>query len=123
MNALRDQYFAALKSSCKQLVSKSALGPQIVALRDANNRIVGFSSAEHLSPDHPEIAPYLKREVCKSAAVAAEHPNSVFDDFFDDWFPEQPTVKTETKKSAADPADKNAILNPCVPMEFLRWPI
>ena len=96
---LREQYFEALKQSQrKQLVSKSAIGPDIYAIRDSAGNLIGFAPGERLSPG--EIAD-LKTEVAKSAAT--DDPNSVLDSLFD--FGGETTEVVEIAKSVEVESD------------------
>lgn len=75
MNELRRQYLETLKASTgKQLVSKSASGPRIYAVKNNQGDIIGFRTGEPVSPDE------VRRVVSKSAS-ASEDPNAILDSF------------------------------------------
>ncbi|MEX1039664.1 MAG: hypothetical protein WDZ51_03470 [Pirellulaceae bacterium] len=82
MNALRENYFEALKAAQrlerprKQLVSKSALGPQIVTVHDSSGVVMGFGPVERVPPDVVQ-AELRKEEIAKGADL---DPNAIFDD-------------------------------------------
>lgn len=114
---LREKYFAALKESQrmekgKQLISKSALGPAIVALRDDTGRIVGFSAAEPVAPD--EVARQVaigKADVSKSATD--DDANSLFDAVFGPILgsPNQADESRTVVAKSADRPDPNAVFD------------
>lgn len=128
---LREKYLSAVKEASKpqkQLVSKSALGPDVVALRDANGMIVGFSTVEDIPVGHPDH-PNFKQDVAKSAAGAPADPNAVFDSLFfgeTDGQSSGRTVSIPNKVVAAKSADDvedNSCLDSMVPATFRQWPI
>lgn len=69
---LREQYLEALKASGKTMVSKSASGPQLYAVRNGAGEVLGFYPGEPVSPDE------VKRVISKSALP--KDPNGVFND-------------------------------------------
>lgn len=79
---LREQYFSALKAAQrlerpqKQLVSKSALGPNVVTVVGPTGEVIGFGPAERV-PLEVVQEELRKEEVAKSADL---DPNAVFDD-------------------------------------------
>jgi len=121
MNTLRQQYLEQVKSAQrrqKTLVGKSAVGPQLVCLRNGHGQVIGFGEAEHVPPDE------IKQMVSKSVNAVGtreiggdildceivESPdpeNDVFDSLFMFDFQRMPGA-VEVSKSAED--DPNADL-------------
>lgn len=99
--SLRENYLHAVKQSQpvgrKELVSKSALGPNIYAIRNNAGEVVGYAPGEHLSP--AEIEELRK-------PLGDGDPNAIFDSLFD--FGDANAV--EVMKSADDSDDPNTVL-------------
>lgn len=104
MKTLKEQYLNALKSSQKQLVSKSVsaspvnpgqFGPHVYAVRNNLGQVIGFGQGEPLSKSEIES---LKSEVTKSAKLDTDK-NAVFDDLFNFGGPSE-SAPVEVEKSA-----------------------
>lgn len=115
MSKLRTQYLEAFKGS-KTLISKSAIGPQLYAVRNGAGQVLGFYPGERISPEE------VKRVISKSADLP-EDPNNVFDDFrlFPTAQPEEQQFgqSQEIQKGAELDDDPNAELKSLFP-SFLR---
>lgn len=129
---LREKYLECVKQASKPgkvLVSKSAIGPDVVALRDANGQVIGFSTVEYVPVTHPDVAKHL---VSKSATKPETDPNAVFDSLFFGG-PEVPTIgpgaskphQTVVAKSVSNDVDDdpNDVLDLMVPDVYRHWPL
>ena len=75
---LREQYFAALKESQrKQLLSKSAVAPPVLCIRNGAE-IVGFGVGEPASVEEVARQVALSKQLVSKSADT--DPNAVFDD-------------------------------------------
>lgn len=112
---LRESFFAALKATpCqKQLVAKSPLAPQIVTLRDESGQIVGFSTAEQVSPTEvARLVQQEKQEVSKSAHKTDGN------ELFDDLFPFFQSSGVQIIRKSAEPTDPDDVLEAAFPLCF-----
>lgn len=118
--SLREKYLQAVANSQlstrgKQLVSKSALGPDIYAVRDDTGRVVGFAPGEQLSPE--EIAK-LKQPVSKSAESDL---NAVFDSLFDFGEPLTATIGGQPVNATIADVQKSADVDDPLAGIFPLW--
>jgi len=102
---LREKYFEALSQSQtkhKTLMGKSAVDPQLVALRNEEGSIVGYGEAEHVplsDPHHPSN----RHDVSKGADL-----NDCLDDFFP--FGDEASEVVEIEKSVTVYDEDDAVL-------------
>jgi hypothetical protein len=100
MNALRQQFLAALKAPGKVLIAKSANAPEVIAVRNGLGEVIGFGRPEAVSPEEVQ------------AMLIQTDPNACFDDSALCPYASRGEV---VHKSASTGIEANAIFDSCFP--------